>query len=70
MNIFDQGLFDYNNIGPKGAKALATALKVNTSLTLLGLYYSNIGDHLGESLTITVISVMSLGGSEHFVDQY
>jgi hypothetical protein len=51
-----------NDIGDEGAKYVAEALKVNTSLTEITLYDNNIGDdgakYVAEALKVnTIISI-------------
>ena len=44
-------IFYLNNIGDEGAKAIGEALKVNSSLTAIGLGNNNIGDEGRQFLT-------------------
>ena len=53
--VYNLLLLDINNIGAEGAKAIAEALKVNTSLTKINLWDNNIGDKGARELELAAV---------------
>ena len=50
----------YNRVGPDGARALADALKENTTLTTLGLSRNGIGDDGAQALLAAITDLLDV----------